>query len=119
MTFGKLSDPVEFRTRPYEDCLSGMSVTHYPRYSIDMELAPAETIHAKTGTTYDDLRLTGDPVKDIITYYKSNLNNTERLWWAGEDVTDIGRMKVRLASTLTVAERKNIIEWGLHFFLKY
>ena len=37
LTFGKLANPVEFCTRPYEDCLSGIAVTHYPRYKIDMK----------------------------------------------------------------------------------
>ena len=36
LTFGKLGSPVEFLSRPYEDCLSGIAVTHYPRYQIDI-----------------------------------------------------------------------------------
>src|SRR5699024_11116667 len=38
LLFGKLSRNVEFRSRPYEDCLSDIVVTHSPRYKIDMEL---------------------------------------------------------------------------------
>lgn len=38
LTFGKLGKPVQFLSRPYEDCLSGIAVTHYPRYQIDMTL---------------------------------------------------------------------------------
>lgn len=34
MLFGKLCNPVEFACKPYEDCLSGVVVTHSPRYTI-------------------------------------------------------------------------------------
>ena len=44
LTFGKLSSPVEFRSRPYEDCISGAAITHSPRYKIDMTLDKDETI---------------------------------------------------------------------------
>lgn len=38
LTFGKMSSPVEFRSKPYEDCISGIVVDHSPRYHIDMEI---------------------------------------------------------------------------------
>lgn len=34
LTFGSLIEPVNFYSRPYEECLSDV-VTHYPRYKID------------------------------------------------------------------------------------
>lgn len=47
LMFGKLKEPIEFRSRPYEDCLSDVVVTHYPRYKIDMNLKNGETIFCK------------------------------------------------------------------------
>ena len=39
MLFAKLGgDFAEFRCKPYEDCLDNISLTHQPRYQIDMEL---------------------------------------------------------------------------------
>ncbi len=38
MLFGKMVNPVEFKCRPYEDCLSEVVVTHSPRYLINMDL---------------------------------------------------------------------------------
>ncbi|HDQ15873.1 MAG TPA: hypothetical protein ENN45_02320, partial [Bacteroidetes bacterium] len=32
MLFAKLASPIEFRCRPYEECLSEVVVTHSPRY---------------------------------------------------------------------------------------
>ena len=82
LTFGKLGAPVEFRSRPYEECLYGISVTHYPRYQIDMELGPGETIFDKMGVPYDTLRKMSNPVEPVSRYYKSQLRPGESLWWA-------------------------------------
>ena len=39
MLFGKLGgDFAEFRCKPYQECLNNISLTHQPRYQIDMEL---------------------------------------------------------------------------------
>ena len=57
MTFGKLGgNPIEFLSKPYEKCLSGIAVTHMPRYLIDMRLKDGETIFDKIGIEYDVLR---------------------------------------------------------------
>ncbi len=82
LTFGKLGAPVAFLSRPYEDCLYGISVTHYPRYQIDMELSPGETIFDKMGVPYDTLRNMSNPVEPVSKYYKSQLKPGESLWWA-------------------------------------
>ena len=59
MTFGKLGgNPIAFRSRPYEECLSGIAVTHMPRYLIDMRLNQGETIFDKMGAvSYTHLTL--------------------------------------------------------------
>lgn len=44
MLFAKLAAPIEFRCRPYEECLSEVVVTHSPRYLIDMNLEIGKTI---------------------------------------------------------------------------
>jgi len=116
LTFGKLLSPVEFRSRAYEECLSGMAVTHYPRYKIDMNLQNGETLFDHMGTTYDKLRTSEFPVESIINYYKSQMGKDERLWWAGNEELSVDEMKVRLANTLTVAERQDVIAWGFALF---
>lgn len=83
MTFGKLGgNPVEFKSRPYEECLSEIAVTHYPRYKIDMNLKSGETIFDKMKIPYDELRNMKNPVDPVARYYKSKLNDGETLWWA-------------------------------------
>ena len=71
MTFGKLGgNPIEFLSRPYEECLSGIAVTHMPRYLIDMRLRKGETIFDKMGVSYDELRLMENPVAPVSKYYQ-------------------------------------------------
>lgn len=82
LTFGKLGPPIQFKSRPYEECLAGISVTHYPRYQIDMNLEVGETIFDKMGISYDNLRNLDNPVKPVSAYYKSQLKEGESLWWA-------------------------------------
>lgn len=84
LTFGKLGKPVSFMSRPYEECLAGISVTHYPRYQIDMQLQAGETIFDKMGIPYDELRKMDNPVAPVSRYYKSKLKPGESLWWAAD-----------------------------------
>jgi len=83
LTFGKLGSPVRFLSRPYEECLYDISITHYPRYQIDMRLKKGETIFDKMGIDYETLRKLEDPVKPVSAYYKSLLKPGQSLWWAG------------------------------------
>lgn len=112
LTFGKLISPVEFCSRPYEECLSEVVVTHYPRYKINMKLNTGETIFDKMNTSYDDLRTSNNPVREIVNYYKGQLQDGESLWWidsnetAYENVT--ASMKVRLWSSLSREEKTEL-----------
>ena len=103
LTFGKLGAPVEFRSRPYEECLSGISVTHYPRYQIDMTLEAGETIFDKMGIAYDELRKMENPVAPVSRYYRSLLKPGESLWWAAGDNVEntVAPPTVRLWSALS------------------
>ena len=66
MTFGKLGgNPIEFLSRPYEECLSGIAVTHMPRYLIDMRLKAGETIFEKMGISYEALRKMDNPISPV------------------------------------------------------
>ena len=120
LTFGKLVAPVEFCSRPYEDCLSDVVVTHYPRYKIDMNLKKGETIFDKMKTTYDDLRILDDPVREIVAYYRNQLKPGESLWWTGRNAKDEQLqsvpIKIRLWKTLSQDEKLYFTVTGLVLF---
>ena len=120
ITFGRLSAPVEFRSRPYEDCLYDVGVTHSPRYQIDMELKKGDTIFDKMNTTYDKLNDSEDPVGQIVRYMKQSLKPGERLWWSGEPAQDddieITPATIRLTSAVSKEEKDRFIVEGLAYF---
>jgi hypothetical protein len=120
LIFGKLLCPIEFRNRPYEECLSDVVVTHYPRYKIDMNLSTGKTIFDRMKISYDDLRLSDDPVGKVVDYYKSQLSDGEGLWWTGDTTTDEKSvsfpMKIRFWSTLSVEEKKELESTGFALF---
>ena len=116
LTFGKLSKPVRFLSRPYEDCLSGIAVTHYPRYLIDMRLREGETIFDKMGISYDELRLLDNPVAPVSKYYKSKLKPGESLWWATGDEEAIVPPTVKLWTALGQSEKDEMVIQGYALF---
>ncbi len=116
LTFGKLGHPVEFLSRPYEACLSGIAVTHYPRYQIDMRLAEGETIFDRMGIPYDQLRNMDNPVAPVSAYYKSKLKPGERLWWAGDDVEAAAPATLRLWSNVAKTEKERLTAQGYALF---
>lgn len=116
LTFAKLGKPIGFKSRPYEECLSGIAVTHYPRYLIDMNLNSGETIFDKMGISYDDLRMMDNPASPVAQYYKSKLRPGESLWWAGDNIDAAAPPTMRLWSNLPSYEKDLYEARGFAFF---
>lgn len=113
MTFGKLGgNPIEFLSRPYEECLYGIAVTHMPRYLIDMRLKQGETIFDKMGLPYDELRLMDNPVVPVSKYYRSQLKQGESLWWAGDAADEAVSATIRLWNTISTEEKRKYTVYG-------
>lgn len=112
MTFGKLGGTPTFLSKPYEECLSGIAVTHMPRYLIDMRLAKDETIFAKIGISYDDLRQSENPIAPVSKYYQSKLKAGESLWWTGDPNSEAVSATIRLWKNLTAEEKRNHTVYG-------
>lgn len=89
MFFGKLGGAPDIKFRSYEECLKGIAVTHYPRYQIDMNLDGAQSIFNKMGVSYDEIRASENPIKQIRAYYKRQLKEGDALWWIDDDI-DVG-----------------------------
>ena len=116
LTFGKLGKPVRFLSKPYQECLSGIAVTHYPRYQINMQLDEKDTIFSKMGIPYDVLRKMENPVEPVSRYYRSQLKAGESLWWAGERVEEAVPATLRLWSSLSRAEKDQLVALGYVLF---
>ncbi len=105
--FGKLSSPVGFKFRKYEDCLYDIAVTHSPRYLIDMNTTAENNIFSKLGYEYNVLRQLPNPVKPFTDYYKKNLKPGESPWWI-DPSEDVVPPIVRMFSLLKPSEKKQL-----------
>lgn len=83
--FGKLGGEPDVRYRLYQECLPEISVTHSPRYRINMDLLNGKSIFDKMGVSYDDLRTSGNTIQEIKSYYRGQLKDGEGLWWIDEE----------------------------------
>jgi len=107
MLFGKLSDPIEFKCRPYEECLSEVVVTHSPRYLIDMDLELGQTIFDKIEVPYDTLRNKDNPIRPIVEYYRQFLKEGDDIWWMDNDKSS--NIVIRDWSNLSANDRELLI----------
>lgn len=116
LLFGRLTDPIDFRCRLYQECLSNVAVTHSPRYTIDMELPPGETFFDKINVPYDTLRKQESPLATIISYFKENLKPGETTWWLSSNDSKTTNAIVRLWSSLERAESELLVLKGFCLF---
>jgi hypothetical protein len=113
MTFGKLGGThILFKSKPYEECLYGIAVTHMPRYLIDMRLKKGETIFDKMGITYDELRNMDNPIAPVSKYYRSQLKPGESLWWAGDSGDESVSATIRLWKNVSTDEKRRFIAYA-------
>ncbi|HCQ13573.1 hypothetical protein, partial [Flavobacterium sp.] len=116
MLFAKLANPIEFKCRPYEECLSEVVVTHSPRYLIDMNLPIGKTIFDKMDTTYDTLRKKENPLGHVVDFYKSNLKAGEQLWWI--DNNNMSNLSIKMWKNIDREKQKEIITKIMVYFIE-
>ena len=103
MFFGKLGGEIDFKWRPYEECLYEIAVTHSPRYLIDMNLAEGDTIFDKINKPYNDLRLDSNPLKYIVDFYRQKGMES---WWINE--AEPTSFAIKIWSSLSIIERNKL-----------
>lgn len=81
MLFGKLSNPLDIKVKPYQSCLFDIAVTHSPRYLIDMEIQTGETIFDKMKISYEELSMLDNPIRKVVQYYRGIVKKGEEPWW--------------------------------------
>lgn len=112
MLFGKLGgDPAEFKCRPYDKVLYDITVTHSPRYLINMQLKDGESIFSKMHVSYDDFRTSKESIAQVRKYYKEKAereNKQEMPWWLADDEDHPQGIMLRMWKTLPKEERDMI-----------
>lgn len=115
--FGKLGGKIDIRYRLYQECLPEISVTHSPRYRINMDLSLGKSIFDKIGVDYDTLRKDPSSIQKIKDYYRSQLKDGEELWWIDQGSEDRGVSPIiRPFRNLSEKEKENFIVEAMIFF---
>ena len=116
--FGKLGGTPDIRYRDYATCLNGISVTHYPRYKIDMNLPMGESIFDKMGVPYEKLRSMQNPISEIRRYYKTQMSSSDSLWWVDDDSENDPNLSpiIRNLSSLPTEEKDTIVASIMAYF---
>ncbi len=110
IVFGKLGGKIDIRYRLYQECLPEVSVTHSPRYRINMDLPVGKSIFDKIGVDYDTLRKDANSIQKIKDYYRSKLKDGEELWWIDQESEDRAVSPIiRPFRSLSEKERENFI----------
>lgn len=116
MLFANLSgEHAEFECKPYEQCLSGIAVTHSPRYLIDMR--GGETIFDKIDIPYDNFRSMKETEKiALVRQYYINKAKTEGKiempWWMGEAT----QVNLSFYNDQSISQKKDITMRSLILF---
>lgn len=115
--FGKFGGKLDIRYRLYQECLPEVSVTHSPRYRINMDLALGKSIFDKIGIDYDTLRKDENAIKKIKDYYRGQLKEGEELWWIDQDGEDKSVSPIiKPFRSLSDKERENFIVEAMILF---
>jgi hypothetical protein len=80
--FCKTSDPIEFDFKNYEDAITGIQVTHSPRYVLNMRANKDETILTRMGLTYSQFKALPLPEKlSLIKQDYIDKGKADDKWW--------------------------------------
>lgn len=111
LLFGKLGGDVRFKALPYQMCLSGIAVTHMPRYQIDMDVCEDDVIFNRLDIPYNEFCKLDEreKVRRVRNYYKKLGEESGKdvmPWWIGEDTAT--KMNLMLYSSLSQAEKDEL-----------
>jgi hypothetical protein len=110
IVFGKFGGKFDLRYRLYQECLPEISVTHSPRYRINMDLPSGKSIFDKIGIDYDILRKEKNVIKKIKDYYRAQLKDGEELWWIDQENDDKAVSPIiRPFRSLSTKDKENFI----------
>lgn len=107
--FGKLGGSPDIKYREYEACLKGIAVTHYPRYQINMDLADGESIFDLMETSYEEIRQSENPIKQIREYYGSQAKG-QSLWWIDDGSDKVPELNpvIQYFSMLSLSKKNDL-----------
>lgn len=119
--FAKLN-PFDVQTKRYEDCISDVAVTHSPRYVIDFNIDPENTIFKKIKVDYSTIWKSEKPFESFRKYFeeKSKRDGTE-LWYIESkdeeiNIEEYPTLEIKFFNELSLEKRTLLISKAMIIF---
>ena len=111
--FAKMT-PLEIKHKNFEDCISDVAVTHSPRYLIDFEVSPQETIFKKINASYAEVWQSKQPFDFFRKYFLEKAKREKNgVWWIGNedkrDLSELPGVQIQFFSELTASKKIHLI----------
>jgi hypothetical protein len=117
MFFGKRGGNSDIRYRRYQDCLAGIGVTHSPRYKIDMDCPPRQSIFDQMHTSYDEIRTQPDRLMAAVRQHYRGRKNAPILWWMDTHAEErVVTPSIQRFSSLTAEEQEHFTVEAMALF---
>ena len=113
VVFGKIKRAnSEFRFKRLEDSVSGVAVTHSPRFLIDLDQNPNDTLFKQLKMTMRDFEQSKNPIKIIADYYQSL---GKEAWWLPESSKseETSPFIIRFFKDLPQCEKDGLIGYAI------
>jgi hypothetical protein len=118
--FAKLN-PFVVRHKSFECAVSGVAVTHSPRYLIDLDVSPDKTIFKRINSDYDSIWQSEKPFEHFRQYFKDKAAREKTgLWWIDDEVAgspdDLPGIQIQFFSKLPKDRKDYLINKSLILF---
>jgi hypothetical protein len=107
-------NPIAIRHKYFEDCASDVAVTHSPRYLIDFDVAPQDTIFKKIKVDYSEVWKSNQPFEFFRKYFMEKAKKEKNgVWWIGNederDLNELPGVQIQFFSELPEERKKYLI----------
>lgn len=117
LLFTKLANQVETKARPYVDAVCDLAVTHSPRYILSMESKKEESLFARFGISYDQVRESDQPFKFFRGYLEQKARESGGTpWWSEKEPETIAPPFIRFWEDLDEEEESRLLVEGWALF---
>jgi hypothetical protein len=116
--FTKLAGNIETRAKPYAETIEDISVTHSPRYLLNMELDGGRGgLFDRLRVSYEDVRNAPEPFRIFRNYLEDKAARSGgRPWWSPDEADHGSPALIRFWEDLDPAEKRRLTAEGLALF---
>lgn len=114
LIFGSGTKYIKVRYSRYEDSVHEVSVTHSPRYGLDMDTQRGESYFSKIGMSMEEILRHPKPINVILEQARKALKPGESLWWVSDDTS--APLSIKNWKSLPLDLRKKYIASAFVFF---